>query len=134
VWFRFDRDGKVLWERSLAEEFGRVSGYGGRLTSPIVDGDLLIIGMNCAAWGEYGRGGCRFIAFDKKNGDLVWWGSTRFRVLDSFQSSPVVATIGGGRPLINRGGGRGPHPLKGPPRQEGWTDPLFPPARHNNPA
>lgn len=117
----FDKDGTVKWQHSLAEEFGRVSGYGGRLTSPIVDGDLLIIGMNCAAWGEYGRGGCRFIAFDKKDGSLVWWGSTRMRVLDSFQSSPTVATIGGQRLLLSGGGDGGLHAFKVGTGEKVWS-------------
>ena len=42
------KTGKILWERSLTEEFGRVSGYGGRLSSPIVEGKLVIVGMACA--------------------------------------------------------------------------------------
>ena len=29
----FDKDGKILWEHSLTEEYGRVSGYGGRVTN-----------------------------------------------------------------------------------------------------
>src|SRR5262249_14660821 len=28
--FCFDKDGKVIWQHSLTEEFGRISGYGGR--------------------------------------------------------------------------------------------------------
>ena len=50
----FDKDGKVLWEHSLTEEYGRITGYGGRTTSPIVDGDLLIIGMINASLGRTG--------------------------------------------------------------------------------
>src|ERR1043166_7441366 len=45
LFFCFNRDGKVLWSHSLTEEYGRVSGYGGWVTTPIVDGDLVIIGM-----------------------------------------------------------------------------------------
>lgn len=43
--FCFDKDLKVVWQKSLTEEFGRVSGYGGRVTSPIIDGDLVILGI-----------------------------------------------------------------------------------------
>ena len=50
--FCFNRDGKVLWSHSLTEEYGRVAGYGGRLASPIVDGDLVILSMLNASWGE----------------------------------------------------------------------------------
>ena len=32
-------DGKLLWDRSLPEEFGAVTTHGGRTTSPIVEGD-----------------------------------------------------------------------------------------------
>ena len=34
------RDGKVLWERSLGEDFGLLTTHGGRTVSPIIDGDL----------------------------------------------------------------------------------------------
>src|SRR5262249_16005649 len=44
------KDGKPLWQHSLTEEYGRVSGYGGRIVSPIVDGDLVIVGMLNASW------------------------------------------------------------------------------------
>ena len=43
MFFCFDKDGKVLWSRSLSEEFGRITGYGGRVTSPTVAEDLVII-------------------------------------------------------------------------------------------
>jgi outer membrane protein assembly factor BamB len=117
----FDRDGKILWQTSLTEEFGRVSGYGGRITSPIVDGDLVIIGMACAAWGEYGRGGCRFVAFDKKNGQINWWASTGLRVRDTFQSSPVVANIAGQRLLISGGADGGIHAFKVRTGEKVWS-------------
>src|SRR5271163_2634377 len=35
----FDKDGKILWQRSLSEVDGRISGYGGRLPSPAVVDD-----------------------------------------------------------------------------------------------
>ena len=73
--FCFDKNGKVLWEHSLTEEYGRISGYGGRTTSPIVDGDLLILGMLNSSWGYQGMGRTRFVAFNKKTGSVVWWGS-----------------------------------------------------------
>ncbi len=45
LFFCFDKDGKILWEHSLTEEYGRVSGYGGRTLGPIIDGDLVIVGI-----------------------------------------------------------------------------------------
>src|SRR5581483_8028781 len=71
--FCYNRDGKVLWHRSLTEEYGRITGYGGRVTSPVVDGELVIIGMLNSAWGDLGKGGNRFVAFDKHNGQVMWW-------------------------------------------------------------
>src|SRR5688500_14642408 len=37
------REGKVIWERSLGEDFGLLTTHGGRTVSPIIDSDLLII-------------------------------------------------------------------------------------------
>ena len=100
--FCFDKDGKVLWWHSLTEEYGRVSGYGGRVTSPIVDGDLVIIGMLNASWGDQAIGGNRFVAFDKSTGKVVWWSQPGEILKDTYYSVPVVAVIGGQRAADHR--------------------------------
>jgi outer membrane protein assembly factor BamB len=105
MFFCFDKDLKTLWSHSLTEEYGRVSGYGGRLASPIVDGDLVIVSMINASWGEQAVGGNRFVAFDKKTGDVVWWAWTGWRVSDTYSSTPVVAVVNGERLLISGGYG-----------------------------
>jgi outer membrane protein assembly factor BamB len=97
----FDPDGKILWQHSLTEEYGRVSGYGGRLASPIVDGDLVIIGMVQASWGDHARGNNRFVAFNKKTGEVVWWGDTDGPLKETYYSNPTVAVINGERLLLS---------------------------------
>ena len=100
----FDKDlKKILWSHSLTEEYGRVSGYGGRVTSPIVDGDLVILSMLNGSWGEMAIGGNRFVAFDKRTGDVVWWNGTGIRVSDTYSSTPVIAVINGERLVISGG-------------------------------
>jgi len=103
------KDGKILWSRSLTEEYGRISGYGGRVCSPIIDGDLVIVGMLNASWGQYARGGNRFVAFNKQTGEVVWWSETGFPPKDTYYSVPVVATINGERVMITGGGDGGVH-------------------------
>ena len=49
------RDGKLLWERSLAEEFGMWTTHGGRVSSPIIDGDQLIVSGLMFSWGAARR-------------------------------------------------------------------------------
>jgi outer membrane protein assembly factor BamB len=100
----FDKDGKILWQHSLTEEYGRVSGYGGRVCSPIVDEDLVIISMANASWGEQTVGGIRMAAFDKKTGAVRWWGWTDLRVYNTYYSCPTVAVINGERLVITGGG------------------------------
>src|ERR671914_1099737 len=46
------RDGKVLWERTLGEDFGLLTTHGGRTMSPIVDGDLVIASGVMFVWGQ----------------------------------------------------------------------------------
>jgi outer membrane protein assembly factor BamB len=97
----YNPDGKLLWSHSLTEEYGRVSGYGGRLASPIVDGDLVIIGIVNASWGDLARGSSRFAAFNKKTGEPVWWADTVGPLGGTYYSTPVVAVINGERLLIS---------------------------------
>ncbi len=103
--FCFDGEtGEVKWQKSLTEEFGRITGYGGRVTSPMVDGDLVLISMISANWGSQAGGGCRFFAFDKRTGDIQWWNSTGIRPTNTYSCVPVVTTINGQRILISGGG------------------------------
>jgi outer membrane protein assembly factor BamB len=117
----FSRDGKVIWEHSLTEEYGRVSGYGGRVTSPIIDGDLLLMSMANASWGDQATGRTRFVAFDKRTGKVVWWASTGFPIKDTYYSTPVVAVIGGQRLLVSGGGDGGVHAFKVRTGEKVWS-------------
>jgi outer membrane protein assembly factor BamB len=117
----FDKDLKVVWQHSLTEEYGRISGYGGRVTSPVVDEDLVIVSMLNASWGYQGMGRCRFVAFDKKTGKVVWWSSTGFPPKDTYYSIPVVAVIGGQRLLISGGGDGGVHAFKVRTGEKVWS-------------
>ena len=83
-----NRDGKRLWERSLAEEFGLVTTHGGRTVSPVIEGDLVIVSGVTAGWGAQARAGHRFMAFDKKTGDTVWVSSPGGRPYDTTYSPP----------------------------------------------
>ncbi len=107
-----DKDGKLLWSHSLTEEYGRVSGYGGRVNSPTIDEDLVIIGMPNASWGEQGRPGDRYLAMDKKTGVPVWWATLPSGIRGTYYSCPVIAVINGERLLITGGSGGSVNALK----------------------
>lgn len=95
-----NREGKVLWERSLGEDFGLLTTHGGRTVSPIIDGDLLIISGVTFMWGQHGRGAHRFMAFDKKSGETVWVSAPGGRPYDTTYAPPIIANINGTRLLI----------------------------------
>jgi outer membrane protein assembly factor BamB len=86
-------DGKVLWDRSLPEEYGAVTTHGGRTTSPIVHEDKVILNTLLLAWGDLNRPGNRYLAFDKRTGETVWISSPQTRHYDTNYSTPIVADI-----------------------------------------
>lgn len=95
-----NRDGKVLWERSLGEDFGLLTTHGGRTVSPIIDGDLVIVSAVTFQWGQHGRGAHRFMAFDKKTGETVYVSAPGGRPYDTTYAPPIIADINGTRLLI----------------------------------
>jgi outer membrane protein assembly factor BamB len=95
-----NRDGKVLWERSLGEDFGLLTTHGGRTVSPIIDGDLLIVSGVTFQWGQHGRGAHRFMAFDKKTGETVYVSAPGGRPYDTTYAPPVIVNVNGTRLLI----------------------------------
>src|SRR6266571_4299947 len=66
-----NRDGKLLWERSIGEEYAAFTTHGGRTMSPILDGDLVIVSAAISSWGTQANRAHRFIALDKRTGDIV---------------------------------------------------------------
>ncbi len=117
----FDSKGKLVWSHSLTEEYGRISGYGGRTTSPIVDGEMVIIGMLNAGWGYNAVGRNRFVAFNKRNGKVLWWNSTGNQPKDTYYSIPVVSVIGGERLLVSGAGDGGVHAFKARTGEKVWS-------------
>jgi outer membrane protein assembly factor BamB len=106
------RDGRRIWERSLAEEFGLVTTHGGRTVSPIIEGDLVIVSGITSGWGNQARGNHRFMAFHKDTGDNVWVNSPGGRPFDTTYSPPIAADIAGTRLVIAGGGDGAVHAFK----------------------
>jgi outer membrane protein assembly factor BamB len=98
-----NRDGKVLWERSLGEDFGLLTTHGGRTVSPIIDGDLVIVSGVTFQWGQHGRGAHRFMAFDKKTGETMWLSAPGGRPYDTTYAPPIIVNVNGTRLLIQGG-------------------------------
>lgn len=105
-------DGKVLWDRSLTDEYGAVTTHGGRTTSPIIAGDKIILNALILAWGDLNRPGNRYFAFDKKTGQTVWISSPQTRHYDTNYSTPIVADLDGTRALLVGGTDGAYHALK----------------------
>jgi outer membrane protein assembly factor BamB len=100
------KDGKLLWERSLGEDFGILTTHGGRTVSPIIDGDLVIVSGAMFVWGEHGRGGHRIVAFDKHDGQTVWVTAPGSRPYDTTYAPMTIADVNGTR-LLMQGGADG---------------------------
>jgi outer membrane protein assembly factor BamB len=115
------RDGKVLWERSLGEDFGLVTTHGGRTVSPVIEGDLVIVSGINSGWGDQARASHRFLAFDKKTGDTVWVSSPGGRPFDTTYAPPIVAVINGVRLLIAGTGDGAVHAIKTNTGEPVWT-------------
>ena len=98
--FCFDRDGEQIWKVSMTEALGRISGYGGRLHTPILDEDRVIVSFLNSNWGNHARPLHRYVAFDKRTGEIAWWSAPGGAPLDTTYSTPVVAVIGGKRMLV----------------------------------
>lgn len=87
--------GEVVWERSLLEEQGMLSTYGGRTNFPVVFEDTVIVSGVHTGWAETALPAQRVMAFDKHNGAMKWMFSTEPRPEDTTYSTPVFAVLGG---------------------------------------
>jgi len=95
--------GQVYWKRDLAAEFKVPQDFFGTATTPLIEGDLLIINVGAPR-------GPTVAAFHKVSGKMVWgagneWGAS--------YASPVPATVGGKRRIFVFAGGESQPPSGG---------------------
>src|SRR5262245_39567156 len=90
----WNRDGKLLWEHSMVEEYGRLTFPNGRTGASVIDGPLVITDGITANWGADGPARNRFYAFDKLTGELVWFSTPGIEPIDSTFATPVFGNLG----------------------------------------
>lgn len=82
-------DGKKVWEHDLRAKFGAEPPQWGISTSPLVEGNLLLVDAG-------GSGGKSLVAFDKKTGKAVWTSQNEL----AGYSAPIAITVGGVRQVV----------------------------------
>jgi outer membrane protein assembly factor BamB len=115
------KDGKLLWSRSFGEEFAAFTTHGGRTMSPLVDGDLVIVSAAISSWGTQANRAQRFVALDKRTGDIVWSAAPGGRPYDTAYPLPIVATINGLRMYITGNGDGGFQAIKPQTGERVWN-------------
>ena len=82
-------NGRRIWSHDLVKEFNSEVPSWGTSTSPLVEGNLLLVNVG-------GKTGYALVAFNKKDGGVVWKTYTDRQGY----SSPIAATIGGVRQIL----------------------------------
>jgi outer membrane protein assembly factor BamB len=95
--------GQVYWKRDIAAEFKVPQDFFGSASTPLIEGDLLIINVGAPR-------GPTVAAFDKLTGKMVWgagdqWGPS--------YASPIPATVNGERRVFVFAGGESNPPAGG---------------------
>jgi outer membrane protein assembly factor BamB len=113
--------GRLLWTRSLGEEWAAFTTHGGRTMSPLVDGDLVIVSAAVSSWGTSANRTHRLVALNKRTGDVVYVANPGGRPYDTAYASPMIATINGLRLLIVGLGDGAIHAIKPQTGQKVWS-------------
>jgi outer membrane protein assembly factor BamB len=122
--------GKVVWDRSLHEEFGLISTYGGRTNTPVIFEDTVLISAVIVGWGDEPKWGNlarpahRFLCFDKATGELRWMNGTSISPYETTYSTPTVLPIGGQAALVFSSGDGGVWALQPRTGQHIWHYPF----------
>ena len=115
-----DQNGKLLWDRSIGEEFAAFTTHGGRTSSPIVDGNLVIVSAAISSWGTGASRQHRFVALNKRTGEIVWIASPGGRPYDTNYAAPLITSINGLRLLISGSGDGGVYAMKPQTGEKVW--------------
>ena len=117
----YSPEGKLLWERSLPEEFGMWTTHGGRVSSPVIDGRQVIVSGLTFMWGQFSNGAHRFISFDKSNGQTIWVSAPEGRPTDTIYANPYIADVNGVRTFFSGGSDGAMHAIKASTGEALWN-------------
>ena len=92
--------GETRWQRSLHEEFGFLSTYGGRTNVPVVFEDVVIASAVVTGWGSTAKPAHRFLGMDVATGEVRWTNGTRELPADTTYSTPSIANFGGAAAIV----------------------------------
>jgi outer membrane protein assembly factor BamB len=115
------RDGALLWDRSFGEEFAAFTTHGGRTMSPVIDGDLVIVSAAVSNWGTQANRAHRFVALDKRTGQIVYVANPGGRPYDTAYAPPLITTVAGTRLLIAGLGDGAVHAIKPQTGEKVWS-------------
>ena len=114
-------EGKLVWERSFGEEYAAFTTHGGRTMSPVIDGDLVIVSAAVSNWGSAAARAHRFIALNKRTGEVIYVSNPGGRPYDTAYAPPLIATVNGMRLLIGGLGDGGIHAIKAQTGEKVWS-------------
>ncbi len=114
------KDGTLLWDHSIGEEFAAFTTHGGRTTSPIIDGNLVIVSAAISSWGTGASRQHRFVALDKRSGEIIWIASPGGRPYDTNYAAPLITRIKDLRLLISGSGDGGVYAMKPQTGEKVW--------------
>src|ERR1700684_4584365 len=97
------KDGKKLWEHSITEEFSPFTTHGGRTVSPLLAGYLVVVSTPTSTWGTQANRAQRFIALDKRTGDIIWISTPGGRPYDTSYAPLNTVPVTGTRLLVTGG-------------------------------
>ena len=115
------KTGETLWSHSLSEEYGLLSTYGGRTNFPMTYKNLVIISAVVIGYGDMAKPAHRFVAFDQRNGQPVWFEGTALLPEDTTYSSPVLTAFDGEAAMVFASGDGGVHAFQPETGKNIWT-------------
>ena len=116
--------GETIWSRSLSEEFGLLSTYGGRTNVPVVFENMVLISAVMTNWGENAVPAHRFLAMDKRTGEVIWYNGTRLRPEDTTYSTPFLTVLGGEAAMVFGSGDGAVHAFQPRTGKPLWSYPF----------
>ena len=95
--------------------------HGGRMSSPIIDGDQVIVSGLTFMWGAAADGAHRFLSFDKTSGRTNYVSAPEGRPTDTIYANPFIADVNGVRTFFSGGSDGAMHAIKVNTGEKIWS-------------